>query len=186
MQSETQPDVVPRQAGGSSLVASLPLEGMQSMPSHLERLAAFITRAEAKRLVFAAGLPISLILAAAVVWLLVELRQEDIADAGSKIGDLALILVEETDRSFQAAALVQAGLIENIRQQGIDSADDFERDLGSLAVHRNLQDRIAGLPHIAALSLVDRHGVLLNFSRSWPSPRTNDADRDFIQRLLEP
>jgi diguanylate cyclase (GGDEF)-like protein/PAS domain S-box-containing protein len=159
---------------------------MQSMPSHLERLAAFITRAEAKRLVFAAGLSISLILAAAVVWLLVELRQEDIADAGSKIGDLALILAEETDRSFQAAALVQAGLIENIRQQGIDSADDFERDLGSLAVHRNLQDRIAGLPHIAALSLVDRHGVLLNFSRSWPSPRTNDADRDFIQRLLEP
>ena len=40
----------------------------------------------------------------------------------------------------------------------------------SFAVHQDLAHRIAGLPHIAALSLHDADGNLINFSRSWPAP----------------
>ncbi len=55
--------------------------------------------------------------------------------------------------------------------------------MASREVHRDLGRRIAGLPHIASLALNDRHGGLLNFSRAWPPPAINDADRDFIHEL---
>ena len=56
----------------------------------------------------------------------------------------------------------------------------------SFAVHQDLAHRIAGLPHIAALSLHDADGNLINFSRSWPAPDIDVRDRDFIKVLLAP
>ena len=56
----------------------------------------------------------------------------------------------------------------------------------SFAVHQDLAHRIAGLPHVAALSLHDTEGYLINFSRSWPAPDIDVRDRDFIKLLLGP
>ncbi len=53
-------------------------------------------------------------------------------------------------------------------------------------VHQDLSQRIAGLSYIAALSLHDANGKLINFSRSWPAPDIDVRDRDFIAELLAP
>ena len=71
-----------------------------------------------------------------------------------------------------------------MRQLGIQSPELFEQQMRSFEVHQDLGSRIAGLPHIAALSLQDRNGNLINFSRSWPAPAIDVRDRDFTRVLL--
>ena len=55
--------------------------------------------------------------------------------------------------------------------------------MASEAAHRDLRDRIAGLSYIGSLSLHNLRGDLLNFSRTWPPPLINVADRDFFRAI---
>jgi hypothetical protein len=153
------------------------------MLSRFATLAAYIGHARARHLLVACGLIIGLTLAATVSWFVVTLRYDVIADAARELRNDALMLAEAEDRLLQAVDMVQLGLIEHMRELGVDSPESFERLMASQEVHRNLKDRIAGLSYIAALSLSDRHGRLLNFSRAWPPPPVDDADRDFIRNM---
>ena len=110
----------------------------------------------------------------------------DIADAERELKNLSFILSEELDRRLQGLDLLQFGLIEHMQQLGIELPELFKREMTSFAVHQDLAHRIAGLPHIAALSLHDTDGNLINFSRSWPAPDIDVRDRDFIKVLLGP
>jgi diguanylate cyclase (GGDEF)-like protein len=156
------------------------------MLSRIGRLAAFIGHARARYLLLACGLLIGLVLAIGTVLLLLELRRHDITDAERELRNLSLVLAEDTDRGLQAVELVQLGLIEHLRQLGIDSPEKLEAEAGSLAVHQDLKERIAGVSHIAALALVDRYGRRLNITRSWPLPQVDDSDRDFVQAQRAP
>jgi PAS domain-containing protein len=153
------------------------------MLSHFARLAASIGHAWTRYLLVVGGLVIGLALAAVMTWFVIDLRQYTIADAARELRNDALMLAEEEDRLLQSVEAVQASLIEHMREIGIDSPEKFERFMASREVHRELGQRISGLPYIAALSLSNRHGGLLNFSRAWPPPEVNDADRDFIHEL---
>lgn len=153
------------------------------MLSRIARLAAFIGHARARLLLVACGLLIGLTVAAGAVLLLLDLRRHNIADTERELKNLSLILAEETDRSFQAAELVQLGLIEHMRELGIDSPEEFEARMGSIEAHQNLKDRIAGLPNIDAIALIDLHGRILNISRFWPAGSIDVTDRDFFKAL---
>jgi diguanylate cyclase (GGDEF)-like protein len=153
------------------------------MLSHFARLAASIGHARTRYLLVAGGLVIGLTLAAVMIWFVMELRQHAIADATRELSNDALMLAEEEDRLLQSVEVVQQSLIEHMSEIGIDSPEKFELLMASREVHRELGQRIAGLPHIGALALNDRHGGLLNFSRAWPPLKINDADRDFIHEL---
>ena len=86
--------------------------------------------------------------------------------------NLSFVLAAELDRELQGIDLLTLSLIEHMRELGIDSPDAFDQRMRPLQVHQDLALRIAGLPHIAALSLHDRNGALINFSRSWPAPKS--------------
>jgi diguanylate cyclase (GGDEF)-like protein len=156
------------------------------MLSRIARFAAFVGHARARHMLLACGLLIGLVLASGTVLLLLELRRDDIAVAERELKNLALVVGDDADRSLQAVEFVQFGLIAHLREMGIDSPEKLEAEGGSFAVHQDLQNRIAGMSHIAALALVDRYGQLRNISRSWPTPRVDDADRDFVQAQLAP
>ncbi|MGD0432281.1 MAG: EAL domain-containing protein, partial [Acetobacteraceae bacterium] len=126
---------------------------------------------------------ICLVLAASITWFIVTSRQNVINGALREMRNDALLLAEDEDRILQTAAAVQLNLIRSMREIGIDTPEKFEQFMASREAHKSLSDRIAGLPYIAALSLSDRNGGLLNFSRAWPPPAVNDADRDFIREL---
>jgi diguanylate cyclase (GGDEF)-like protein/PAS domain S-box-containing protein len=48
-------------------------------------------------------------------------------------------------------------------------------------VHLKLRDKVAGMPYIGSLTIIDARGQLINFSRQWPAPNINAADRDFFK-----
>jgi diguanylate cyclase (GGDEF)-like protein len=154
------------------------------MLSRFARLAALVGHARARNLLVACGLLIGLVLGGTAAWIIVDLHSDHLAHEKQDLTNLAFILSEEMSHEIQGIDLLQLSLIGHMRQLGIQSPESFEQEMRSFEVHQDLGSRIAGLPHIAALSLQDRNGNLINFSRSWPAPSINVRDRDFTRVLL--
>ena len=153
------------------------------MPSRLASLAALLGHPRARHLLVTCGLVTGLVLALGTAWLSVRARQDDLANAGRELKNLSLVLAEETDRAFQSMELVQLGLTQQLREQGIDTAEKFDHELVSQQVQRDLQSRVASLPQISALGLVTRDGRMISLSRGWPMQPVGVADREYFKAL---
>ncbi len=115
--------------------------------------------------------------------ILSNLRERALSDRKSTLQNIALVLAEQTDRAFQAIDLVQIGLIDRIHTLGVTSSAEYERQLSGHDVHLMLKDKIASLPHVDAVMIINAQGKLINFSRSWPIPDVNVSDRDYFKAL---
>ena len=153
------------------------------MLSHFSRLATSIGHARARNLLVACGVFIGLAITAGAVLTTLEMRRQDIEDAERELTNVSFILAEEIDRGFQATELIQLGLIEHMREIGIDTVNEFDSQKSSIEVHRDLKERIAGLPNVDAMALVDLSGRVVNVSRVWPAPTVDVSDRDFFKAL---
>ena len=109
-------------------------------------LAPLVRRARIRYLLLCGGMFIGLVLAAGAALLVVSLRRNAIAESAKDLKNLALVLDEEIDRSFQTVQLAQNAMIEHMRELGIDTPEKFDSRMASLEVNQNLDDRIAGLP----------------------------------------
>jgi diguanylate cyclase (GGDEF)-like protein len=115
----------------------------------------------------------------------IQLRGRALEDAGRELGILSAVLANQAERAFEAVELVQAGILERLEREGVDSPDSFRAVMSGRAVHDDLRARLQGLPQIDAVTAIDIDGNLLNFSRYWPIPRVNVADRDYFQTLRD-
>src|SRR5215472_18752099 len=118
------------------------------MPSQIARLAAYIGHARARYMLVFCGLLLGLVLAASSVWFVTELRREDIADTERELKNIALTLAEVIDRDFAAVELVQLNLIEHLRELGIDTPDEFTRQMASQDAYQLLHEHAAGLTDV--------------------------------------
>src|SRR5215469_5607955 len=153
------------------------------MPSQIARLASYIGHARARYLLVFCGLLLGLILATTSAWFVSELRREAIADTERELKNTALILAEETDRAFQTAELVQLDLIDHMRQMGIDTSEEFARQMASQDAYQLLREHISGVHNLSSLALIDVSGRIVNISRTWPTPRIDSSDRAFFKVL---
>ena len=112
-----------------------------------------------------------------------NLRDRALFDSERELKNTALILAEQIDRTFQAVDLVQSSVIEKIQSLGIASSEDYARRMSGEDVHQMLKASTSGVVQIYAISLINADGHLINFSRSWPVPEINVADRDFFNAL---
>jgi diguanylate cyclase (GGDEF)-like protein len=152
------------------------------MLPRLATIAARLGPPRARHLLVAGGLLAGLVLAAVMTWYVVTSRQSVLDDAAREMRNDALMLAEDEDRLLQSVDVMQLHLIDHLREIGIASPEQFAQ-LTSQSVQQDLRDRIAGLPHVAALLLFDPHGQLLNLSRFWPLPSIDASDRDFIREI---
>ena len=111
---------------------------------------------------------------------LLDLRLKELAHAKGEVVSLTRILAEQTTRTFEGVVLTMRGARERI-------SDDFGRrfELDSRAVQLLLQARIAGLPQVKSLFLVDREGFGVNSSRPDFIPRLSAAERQFFKYFAD-
>jgi len=155
------------------------------MLSGLSMLASRLAGRHARQSLVACSVCIGLALAASMAWYAHTSRQLVIQDALREMRNDASLVAENQDGLLQAADAVQRGLIDHMREIGVDSPDSFVRLMVSQAVQHDLRDRIAGLPYIAALILLDRDGRLLNFSRAWPPPAIGATDHALLREMMD-
>src|SRR5712691_4637264 len=131
------------------------------------------------------GCAIVLITAIAVLTatLIFHFRDRALAETERELTNIVLILAEQIDRSFQAVELIQKNLIEEIQSRGISSSEDPVRQMSGQHVHQMLRDKISGLPHVDAVTIITSDGMLINFSRDWPTPAVEVTDQDYFKAL---
>jgi diguanylate cyclase (GGDEF)-like protein/PAS domain S-box-containing protein len=110
-------------------------------------------------------------------------RDRALANSERELKNTALILAEQTDRAIQSIDLVASSVIELMQSLGIASNEDLERRMSGQDVQFLLKDKISGLPHIDAVSLINSDGKMINISRLWPVPSISLADRKYFLTL---
>ncbi|WP_188579199.1 putative bifunctional diguanylate cyclase/phosphodiesterase [Azorhizobium oxalatiphilum] len=129
------------------------------------------------------GTTLALVVIMGAILLAVSLRSQAITERRRELQNLALALAEQSDRAFQSLQQVQTSVIERISAASIDTPAALESLAGTFDMHQLLREKISGLPYVDALTIIDESGRLLNFSRYWPVPAVNVADRDYFQSL---
>ncbi len=109
---------------------------------------------------------------ALILW---NLHNRELARAEREIGNLCELLTEQTERALQSVDLVLRGTRDRLRE---GEAAGFLME--PKAVHTLLRARIAGIPQISSLVLVDAVGDLVVTSQQFPSPRLGLGDRSYF------
>ena len=110
-------------------------------------------------------------------------RSRTIDEKEAHLQNLAYVLAEQGDRSFQSLDLEQTGVIERLKARGAVSAETLRAAATTEELFKVLKDKTEALPQLDALTIIDDHGKLLNFSRFWPTPQVDVSDRDYFKAL---
>jgi PAS domain S-box-containing protein len=122
-------------------------------------------------------LSLTLIAATAILY---DLRQREVMHAKGEIVSLSRILAEQTTRTFEGVTLMMFGARERL-------SDNIGRslELNSYPVRLLLQARIAGLPQIKSMFVVDAQGFNMNSSRTDFIPGLSLAQRQFFRYFAD-
>jgi signal transduction histidine kinase/ActR/RegA family two-component response regulator len=135
------------------------------------------------RLVMLAGLGLVILTVVGALVLVMHGRRAQIEEWRNNVSNLSTTLAEHVEQSIRAADLVLESV--QARAESIELSDDrdIRRALGTREIFDALHDKTAGAPQIDVASIVALNGDIVNFSRSWPPPSINVADRDYFQAL---
>lgn len=117
----------------------------------------------------------------AVIW---HLRATAIAAAEDSLAKLNLVIEEQSVRTLQGADLVLDTIATEFAVAGVSDARQFSRAAANSDMHQDLVRKIAGLPQIAVLYLVDALGNVVNTSAA-PLENVNIRNRGDFATLRD-
>jgi len=137
-----------------------------------------------RMLVLMGTLAVAVIMAGTIL-LVLEMRAKEISDAKRELITLDTSLTEQTARAFQGVDLVLSSLLEQLQTEGVDTVEELEQAKAGRDTYLLLNARAAGVPQLDALTIIGADGNLINFSRFYPIPQVNVADRDYFTALRD-
>lgn len=114
----------------------------------------------------------------ASIWVL---HDREIQNWRQELGNLSLVLSENTSQTMASAYLVLDSLAETIQNADINDNTELLKAFRNPQTQQMMRDKISGLPQIDVASIVDSNGNLINFTRSFPAPAINLAERDYFK-----
>ena len=111
--------------------------------------------------------------AGSTIWNLHERVEQDTQE---DLNRLALVIADQTSRSFQAVDLILRDAVDRIAAAPISNFQ--QGGMAGKAMHEYLLGQSAGLPQVANLILIDARGEYTNSARRWPVPPMSLADRE--------
>jgi hypothetical protein len=138
------------------------------------------------RLLIAGGIFIALLLGIVSATIFIQ-RQQAIEEWRGNMLNLSRLMAENTEQAVRAADLVLKSVGDRLADLGVEDDGALRAVLGNRASYDMLKDTISGVPQIDVLSIAAANGDLINFTRFYPAPAVNFADRDYFKILaLEP
>ena len=114
---------------------------------------------------------------AAGVWVA---RKQAIASWRVQMSNLSLVLSEQTSQELGSACLILDSIAEGVRRADIGDAAQLRDKMGQESVFLSMRDKIQALPQIDVATIVGVNGDVVNFTRAFPAPPINLADRDYF------
>jgi diguanylate cyclase (GGDEF)-like protein len=136
-----------------------------------------------RSVIIASGALLSLLMVACVGWFTQTSRVAAMNDAQRELMSLSRALAEDTDRALAGADVLQTDIVDRIKALGVEAPGELATATGSLEMHEMLRQKISDLRYLDAVTIIDADGDLVNFSRAWPVPKVNVADRDYFKAL---
>lgn len=145
----------------------------------------FLGKRQVSRTVGLFGAVVIVALLVSVVVSVVAMRNREIEDWRRQMGTLSLMLSEYTSQTLFSANVVLDAVTERVRASGANDQASFRARMARPEIHAMLRDKIRGLPQIDVASIVAANGDNINFSRSFPVPAINLAERDYFKAHVE-
>ena len=117
------------------------------------------------------------------VLLTLNLRERDLASATDNLATDALMLSAHLENSFKILEAVQAGILEQLHGEGISTENQYVSVASGLPMHRTLLARVAAIPYVGGITMIERRGILVNSTYYWPMPFRDLSDREYFHTL---
>ena len=147
-------------------------------------MGAFEKKPKMSRRVGGFGLMIIIAMMAAAATAIMVTREREIEDWRQQMGNISLILSEQTAQTIFAAYLVLDSVTEHVRQAEVTDQASFRAKLATPKMFEMLHQQIHGLPQVEVASIIAANGDNINFSRAYPVPTINLAERDYFKAHL--
>jgi diguanylate cyclase (GGDEF)-like protein len=135
------------------------------------------------RLIVYFGLVLVLAIAIAGATAISKLRDSILANSARQLQNIASVLTEHIERTFEAVTLTQLGFAQQMQALNIASSEDFEKRMSGYDIHLMLKDRILNLRPIHGLVLANAQGKVINASRDRTIPSDSIADQEYFKAL---
>jgi diguanylate cyclase (GGDEF)-like protein len=126
---------------------------------------------------------LAVLIAASCAVLIWNGHQRAILSANRALDRLSLVMVDQADRALQSVDLLLESVAREVTDVRLATPAAFSRQMSGHDVSEGLALRVAPLPQVTSISLIDSHGELVSISSDWPAPRISVADRDYFQAL---
>jgi signal transduction histidine kinase len=121
------------------------------------------------------------IFAALSIWVL---RKNETAEWTVHLDNISVALAEQTNQTMKSAYLVLDGIAERVASFDVQTPAQLRERMATPEVFQMLRDRTGSLPQIDVATIVASNGDVINFSRAYPPPPINLADRDYFREQL--
>jgi signal transduction histidine kinase/CheY-like chemotaxis protein len=129
----------------------------------------------------AIGCALVLLIGVAAVLSILQLRDQAIQGWRNEMGNLSMIMAENTSQTMVSAYLVLESIADDVSKAGVTDPARLAAALGERRTHDLMQARIRGLPQVDVATIVDLDGNVVNFTRAHPAPPINLAERDYFK-----
>lgn len=92
----------------------------------------------------------------------------------------ALMAASFSSKSMAATELVLQSMLDWVSQENVQTPAQFEETFGQRRYFDKLRERIANLDQVDVATFIAKDGRIVSFSRSFPPPPINLADRDYF------
>ncbi|MES2072957.1 MAG: ATP-binding protein [Pseudomonadota bacterium] len=129
---------------------------------------------------FALGAFLVAIIAATAVSSILLLRKQEIDDWRRQAAAFNRILAETTAQQMSTAYLALDSIAERVQDSAIADASYLKRSLKTPEFYQLLREKVAMSPQIDVIGVLDDQGSLISYSREYPAPQRNLAERDYF------
>ncbi|NMM26168.1 MAG: response regulator [Glaciimonas sp.] len=127
------------------------------------------------------GSTVIVLLAAMIIASSWILHDRAIEDWRQDLGNLSLVLAENTAQTMASAYLVLDSLADTVQNADIDNQARLLKNFRNQQTQQMMRDKISGLPQIDVATIVGANGDVITFTRAFPAPAINLANRDYFQ-----
>ncbi|NMM38418.1 MAG: response regulator [Glaciimonas sp.] len=127
------------------------------------------------------GSTVIVLLAAMIIASSWILHDRAIEDWSQDLGNLSLVLAENTAQTMASAYLVLDSLADTVQNADIDNQARLIKNFRNQQTQQMMRDKISGLPQIDVATIVGANGDVITFTRAFPAPAINLASRDYFQ-----
>lgn len=111
-------------------------------------------------------------------------RQTAIQEWKVNLSNMSTTLAESTLQTMKAADLVLKSITERVEDADITTNEQLRYAMGTSEIFEMLRNKASSVPQVDVATIVALNGDVINFTRSYPPPKINLADRDYFKAHL--